>query len=59
MGIGKAGNPDVMDGVTEQMVVGVTTEAIAGEGLIVTAGGLDMHVACRSYMILYDIVYIE
>ncbi len=32
-GIGKAGNPDVMAGVTDGMVVGVTTEAIAGEGL--------------------------
>src|SRR5213594_3893448 len=37
-GIGKAGNPDVMAGVTAGMVVGVTTEAIAAEGLIVTAG---------------------
>ena len=36
-GIGKAGNPDVMAGVTPGMVVGVTTEAIAGEGLILTA----------------------
>jgi urease subunit alpha len=43
-GIGKAGNPDVMRGVTPGMVVGVTTEAIAGEGLIVTAGGIDSHV---------------
>jgi len=43
-GIGKAGNPDVMAGVTPGMVVGVTTEAIAGEGLIVTAGGTDSHV---------------
>jgi urease subunit alpha len=43
-GIGKAGNPDVMAGVTAGMVVGVTTEAIAGEGLIVTAGGIDSHV---------------
>jgi urease subunit alpha len=43
-GIGKAGNPDVMAGVTPGMVVGVTTEAIAGEGLIVTAGGIDAHV---------------
>jgi hypothetical protein len=41
VGIGKAGNPDVMSGVSPQMVVGVTTEAIAGEGLIVTAGGVD------------------
>jgi urease len=42
--IGKAGNPDVMEGVSEGMTVGVTTEAIAGEGLILTAGGLDMHI---------------
>ena len=49
-GIGKAGNPDVMAGVTPGMVVGVTTEAIAGEGLIVTAGGIDTHIhfICRS-----------
>src|SRR5207302_1735194 len=40
-GIGKAGNSDVMAGVTKGMVVGVTTEVIAGEGLILTAGGLD------------------
>jgi urease subunit alpha len=43
-GIGKAGNPDVMVGVTLGMTVGVTTEAIAGEGLIVTAGGIDSHI---------------
>ncbi|MFT3771639.1 MAG: urease subunit alpha [Minicystis sp.] len=42
--VGKAGNPDVMAGVTKGMIVGVTTEAIAGEGLIVTAGGIDTHV---------------
>ena len=33
-----------MAGVTEGMVIGVTTEAIAGEGLILTAGGIDSHV---------------
>jgi urease subunit alpha len=43
-GIGKAGNPDVMAGVNPGMVVGVTTEAIAGEGLILTAGGIDAHI---------------
>src|SRR5882762_9088889 len=43
-GIGKAGNLDVMAGVTKGMIVGVTTEVIAGEGLIVTAGGLDAHI---------------
>jgi urease subunit alpha len=43
-GIGKAGNPAIMAGVTPDMIVGVTTEAIAGEGLIVTAGGVDTHI---------------
>jgi len=43
-GIGKAGNPDMMAGVTKGMIVGVTTEVIAGEGLILTAGGLDTHI---------------
>src|SRR5262245_11831187 len=43
-GIGKAGNPDIMDGVTPGMVVGAGTEAIAGEGKIVTAAGIDAHV---------------
>jgi urease subunit alpha len=42
--IGKAGNPDVMMGVTPGMVVGAGTEVIAGEGKIVTAGGIDAHV---------------
>ncbi|MFP6576427.1 MAG: urease subunit alpha, partial [Pirellulaceae bacterium] len=44
VGIGKAGNPDVMAGVDPQMIVGVTTEVIAGEGQILTAGGLDTHI---------------
>src|SRR5438876_3717084 len=43
VGVGKAGNPDLMAGVTEGMVVGASTEVIAGEGKIVTAGGLDTH----------------
>jgi urease subunit alpha len=44
VGIGKAGNPQVMAGVDPAMIVGVTTEAIAGEGLILTAGGIDSHI---------------
>jgi urease subunit alpha len=43
-GIGKAGNPDVMAGVDPKMIVGVTTEVIAGEGQIITAGGIDSHI---------------
>src|SRR5260370_5195138 len=42
--IGKAGNPDVMAGVTPGMIIGVTTEVIAGEHLVVTAGAIDSHV---------------
>jgi len=41
-GIGKAGNPDTMDGVT--LPVGGATEVIAGEGRILTAGGIDSHI---------------
>jgi urease subunit alpha len=44
VGIGKAGNPRVMAGVTPGMLVGVTTEVIAAEGLLVTAGAIDSHV---------------
>lgn len=42
--IGKCGNPDIMDGVTPGLVFGAGTEAIAGEGLILTAGGIDTHI---------------
>ena len=40
--IGKAGNPDIQPGVT--MVIGGATEIIAGEGMIITAGGVDTHI---------------
>ena len=43
-GIGKAGNPDIMDGVDPQLVIGAGTDVIAGEGRILTAGGIDAHV---------------
>ncbi len=44
VGIGKAGNPDIMDGITPGMTVGASTEALAAEGMIVTAGGIDTHI---------------
>lgn len=44
VGIGKAGNPDVMDGVSADMIVGSCTDVIAGEHKIVTAGGSDTHI---------------
>lgn len=43
-GIGKAGNPDTMDGVHPDLVIGPETEIIAGNGKILTAGGIDAHV---------------
>src|SRR5262247_4789677 len=42
--IGKAGNPGIMDGVTPGMEIGASTEILAGEGHILTAGGIDTHV---------------
>jgi urease subunit alpha len=42
--VGKAGNPDTMAGVDPDLVVGASTEVIAGEHLIVTAGGIDSHI---------------
>src|SRR5688500_7761153 len=42
--IGKAGNPDTMDGVHPDLVIGPSTEVIAGNGRILTAGAIDAHV---------------
>src|SRR5450631_2090657 len=42
--VGKAGNPDTMQGVDPELVVGASTEVIAGENMIVTAGGIDSHI---------------
>lgn len=44
VGVGKAGNPHIMDGVQPNMVIGAGTEVISGEGLIATAGGVDSHI---------------
>ena len=43
-GIGKAGNPGVMDGVSPALVIGASTEVLAGEGHILTPGAIDTHV---------------
>jgi urease subunit alpha len=42
--IGKAGNPDVQDGITPGLAIGPSTEIIAGEHRILTAGGIDAHI---------------
>lgn len=44
VGIGKAGNPDVQDGVTPKMIIGPATEVHGGWGYIVTAGAVDTHI---------------
>jgi urease subunit alpha len=50
--LGKAGNPDTMDGVHPDLVIGPGTEVIAGNGKILTAGAIDSHVHLISPTIL-------
>ena len=42
--VGKAGNPDIMDGVTPGLTIGAGTEIISGENMIATPGGIDAHI---------------
>ncbi|MFT4087111.1 MAG: urease subunit alpha [Gordonia sp. (in: high G+C Gram-positive bacteria)] len=44
VGIGRSGNPDVADGVDPSLIIGPSTDVIAGEGKILTAGAIDSHV---------------
>ena len=53
-GIGRAGNPDTMDGVHEALVIGPSTEIIAGNGRILTAGAIDCHVHLIAPLILEE-----
>ena len=46
--VGKAGNPDITDGVHPGLVIGPSTEVLAGEGRILTAGAVDCHVHTSS-----------
>ena len=52
--VGKAGNPDTMQSVDPELVVGAGTEVIAGENLIVTAGGIDSHIHFISPQQIYE-----
>ncbi|XP_030541998.1 urease [Rhodamnia argentea] len=54
--LGKAGNPDTMDGVSPNMVVGANTEVIAGEGMIITAGAIDCHVHFICPQLAYEAI---
>ena len=47
-GVGNAGNPETMDDVDEDLVVSANTEVISAEGMIATAGGVDVHVHFNS-----------
>ena len=53
-GVGKAGNPNVMKGVTPELVTGPSTDAISGEHLILTAAGIDGHVHLCDPQQAYD-----
>ena len=55
-GIGKAGNPLIQDGVTPAMTIGPATEILAGEGKILTAGGIDTHIHFISPQQCYDAI---
>src|SRR5580658_2001449 len=52
--VGKAGNPDTMEGVDPELVVGAATEVIAAENLIVTAGAIDSHIHFISPQQIYE-----
>ncbi|KAL5760114.1 hypothetical protein ACOSP7_018613 [Xanthoceras sorbifolium] len=54
--LGKAGNPDTMDDVLLNMIIGVNTEVIAGEGFIVTAGAIDCHVHFICPQLAYEAI---
>ncbi len=54
MKVGKAGNPDTMDGVDPELVVGASTEVIAGEDCITTAGAIDSHIHFISPQQIYE-----
>src|SRR6202167_2116771 len=52
--VGKAGNPDTMNDVDPDLVVGASTEVIAGENLLLTAGGVDSHIHFISPQQIYE-----
>jgi len=54
--VGKAGNPDTMNGVDPDLVVGASTEVISAENMIVTAGGVDSHIHFISPQQVYEAI---
>ncbi len=55
--LGKAGNPDVQEGVTPGLIIGPGTEVISGEGKILTAGGIDAHIHFVSPQQAWEALY--
>jgi urease subunit alpha len=55
--IGKAGNPDIQDGVTKGLEIGPSTEIIAGEHRILTAGAIDSHIHFISPQQAWEALY--
>ena len=55
--IGKAGNPDIQDNVTPGLAIGPSTEIIAGEHRILTAGGIDAHIHFISPQQVWEALY--
>jgi len=55
--IGKAGNPDIQDNVTPGLAIGPSTEIIAGEHRILTAGGIDTHIHFISPQQAWEALY--
>jgi len=55
--IGKAGNPDIQDGVTPGLAIGPSTEIVAGEHRILTAGGIDSHIHFISPQQVWEALY--
>jgi urease subunit alpha len=55
--IGKAGNPDTQEGVTDGLAIGAGTEIIAGENKILTAGGIDAHIHFIAPQQAYEALY--
>ena len=55
--IGKAGNPDIQDDVTPGLAIGPSTEIIAGEHRILTAGGIDAHIHFISPQQVWEALY--
>ncbi len=54
--VGKAGNPDTMEGVDPTLVIGASTEVIAGENMLVTAGGIDSHIHFIAPQQIYEAI---